>query len=303
MRITNHTWGGTEWDGPPVPAYISDSSRHNTATGEVGFMLSIAPPDLVDATALTAGYPTRIIASDATFLQGQIIGDGGLNLELKQWGYYGGTQLLDTTWVNGKWSFRWYSPYYVNYQIWHKPYDSSVFSLVGCPYREPVMDGIGDYYASMVVPQTPGHYEIRWIYLNDASTIAGQVFQSFTSMSRGIDAMPDYPYPAGDPGYPTTTQSNLSGNPVVVTLPTYEFKNLGETALFTIQINGSVPGPLSYQWRMNDNNIHDSSSKFSGTTTNTLTVSNITMAEAGSFSCVVSNSVVSTKSWLVVDPP
>jgi len=276
---------------------LNDSSRHSSNTGQAGFMFDVAPMDLIDGTAVTI-YGYDRLSGDATFLQGQIIGTGDLDIELKNWIYYGGHQQPDTTWVDGTWMFRWFSPTFLNYSIWHKPYDTTVFSQIGCPLREPVMANTGSYYASMVVPQTPGHYEIHWSYLKDQSSLARGIVESFTSVSRGIDAMPDYPYPAGYV-YSSIPPTDA---PLVNTLPTYEFKNLGETAAFTLQLIGPIPAPITYQWRMNGNNVYDGS-KFAGATTDTLIISNLTMAEAGSFTCVVSSTITSSKSWLVLDPP
>jgi hypothetical protein len=120
-------------------------------------------------------------------------------------------------------------------------------------------------------------------------------------MSRGVDAMRDYPYPAGSPYYyPYSSSYDLGA--LIMTIPVYVYKNLGENALFTLQFNGPVPGPLSYQWRKNNDTLLDSA-RVSGTTTNTLTIYNVTVTDAALYNCVVSNQVVSTAAYLVIDPP
>ena len=279
---------------------LSDSSRHTVDTGRTGFMFDIAPPDYVDATAITAAG-SRFLQGDTTFLQGSIIGQDGLTLELKNWAYYGGYQQPDTTWVNGQWMFRWYSPVYLNYSIWFKPYNSPDATLIGCPFREPVMLDVGNYYASMVVPETPGHYEIRWLYMDDQSSFGSTIVEKFTSVSRGIDPMKDYPYAKGQLPYPTINPI-VPPNPLVETIPDYNYKNLGDTGVFTLKINGPIPTPISYHWEMNGNYINDST-KFSGTLTDTLTIYDLSMVEAGSFDCVISNQITSSKAWMVLDPP
>lgn len=281
-------------------AVLNDNSRYTVDTGRTGFMFDIAPSDSVDSTAL-AFYGVRI-PGDATYLQGQIIGSGDLTLELKNWIYYGGYQQPDTTWVNGVWMFQWYTPYYINYSIFYKPYDSSIFTLYGCPYRDPVQTNTGQYYASMAIPETPGHYEIRWMSTEDQSSLGIITAEAFTSVSRGIDPMADYPYAVGMLPYPTINPDSTP-SPLVVTIPTYEYKNLGETAVFTLQFNGAVPTPITYHWRMNDNNLTDDATKFSGVLTDTLIIYNASMKEAGSFTCLVSSQVLSSKAWLVLDPP
>lgn len=276
-------------------ATLNDSSRHTVNPGRTGFIFDMSPPDYSDATAISAKY-LKTIPGDTTFLQGQILGNEDLILELKKWSYFGGTQLPDSTWIDGTWMFRWFSPSYLSYSI----YDTSDSSVIGFPYRDPVQTNIGNYYASMVVPETPGHYGIRWVYVKDQT--GSIILESFTSVSRGIDAMKDYPYAVGMLPYPTVTPVTVP-IPLVATIPTYEYKNLGETAVFTLQFNGPVPTPIDYHWRMNDNNLVDDATKFSGVLTDTLTVYNVSMAEAGSFTCVVSDQVISSKSWLVIDIP
>ena len=58
-------------------------------------------------------------------------------------------------------------------------------------------------------------------------------------------------------------------------------------AAFTVLANTANP-PLTYQWRMNGTNLF-ASAKFAGATATTLTVSNVTIADYGDYSCAVSD--------------
>jgi len=260
----------------------------------------------IDSThyAPMAGYvvsDSRTLPGDSTFLQGAFLSTGDVTLTLQDWTYFGGHQQPDTTWVDGTWMYRWFQPTYLQYSVWNKSYDTSQWSLVGYKYRDAISTDTGSYYAPMVVPNVPGHYQARWIYIKDESSYAREVVQNFTSVSRGLDVMPDYPYGAGAYPYP---YSDFSGppSPSVTTIPVYEYKNIGDTAVFTLQYNGAIPYPISYKWYINNLAIADGT-KFSGTTTDTLTIYNLTMAEAGFFNCLVSGKIPSTLSYLILDPP
>jgi hypothetical protein len=69
-----------------------------------------------------------------------------------------------------------------------------------------------------------------------------------------------------------------------------------------LQINDPVPVPLTYLWRFNGNNMVDGG-RISGTTTNTLTITPLLLTDGGIYTCVVSDLVVSTWAFLIMDPP
>lgn len=278
---------------------LSDSSRHATHSGNAGFSFSMAPPDYNYITSII--YDSTTVAGDQTFLQQQILGPGDLTLVLQKWGYVGGYQIDATTYAGGRWGSRWFDPDYIKYSIWYLNYDTSQFSLVGYKYREPTEQSVGNFYAPMVVPQPPGHYQIRWLYFNN-DTIGQEVVKSFTALSRGIDGMRDYPYPAGWLPYPYDQTTNYTGS-IATTLPVYEYKNPGDNALFTLQINGPVPAPVTYLWRHYGNNMTDDGTHIIGSRTNTITINNLTLADEGIYTCVVSDVIESSYAYLILDPP
>jgi hypothetical protein len=196
---------------------------------------------------------------------------------------------------------RWFDPSYIKYSIWYLNYDTSQYSLVGYQHRDPIQENVGDYYAPLQVPNTTGHYQIRWLYLKDDSGAYGsEIVKSFTAMSRGIDSMRDYPYLAGTMPYPY--DGTAYGAPLVVTLPVYEYRNPGESALFTLQFNGPVPAPLTYIWRFNGNNMISDGTHIIGADASALIINSLLLSDGGIYTCVVSNSVVSTYAYLIMDP-
>ena len=84
--------------------------------------------------------------------------------------------------------------------------------------------------------------------------------------------------------------------PTITSQPSSRRVNLGDTATFSVGASGSG---LSYRWLFNGNLV-------GGATTATLTLSSVTLAQAGTYQAVVSNSageVRSTAAMLSVDVP
>ncbi len=80
------------------------------------------------------------------------------------------------------------------------------------------------------------------------------------------------------------TESYVSPTPPsVTTQPVSQSVNVGSNATFTVAASGTAP--LTYQWRKGGVNITGNSSA----TTASLTLTSVTLADAGSFDCVVSN--------------
>ncbi len=76
--------------------------------------------------------------------------------------------------------------------------------------------------------------------------------------------------------------------PVITAQPTNQTVLPGAAGTFAVGAVGSQP--FSYRWQQNGVNLTDGG-KFSGTATSTLTVSNVTPAEAATYSVIVSNSL------------
>ena len=85
--------------------------------------------------------------------------------------------------------------------------------------------------------------------------------------------------------------------PTIITQPTNQKVTLGGTAVFSVLAGGT--SPLNYQWRLNTTNIADA-------TNQTLILTNVQYAQAGSYAVMVSNAVgsaFSTNAILTVNPP
>ncbi|MGV3772375.1 MAG: immunoglobulin domain-containing protein [Verrucomicrobiales bacterium] len=113
--------------------------------------------------------------------------------------------------------------------------------------------------------------------VNNADVVAGYTGLRVQDLRGGAKAVP-----AG--ATPT-----ISGQPAARTL------RAGESVTFTVVAAGSEP--LSYQWRLNNQNI-------TGATSPTLTINPVTAANAGSYTVVVTNpsgSITSSAAELVVN--
>lgn len=86
-------------------------------------------------------------------------------------------------------------------------------------------------------------------------------------------------YPPGPGSAPTT--------PIITTQPQSQVVNAHNTAGFSVSATGTIP--LSYQWQFNGTNL-------AGATASTLTVSNVTPGNLGTYAVVVSSPYGSTNS-------
>jgi hypothetical protein len=89
----------------------------------------------------------------------------------------------------------------------------------------------------------------------------------------------------------TLTVNTVTGAPVITTQPASKTVTAGASVSFTVAATGTAP--LSYQWMLNSANI-------SGATTASLTLNNVTTANAGSYTVKVSNSTGSATSAAAV---
>lgn len=83
-------------------------------------------------------------------------------------------------------------------------------------------------------------------------------------------------------------------SPTILTQPASETVNVGGVSTFSVNAAG-VPLP-SYQWQQNGVNISTASNRFSGTTSQTLTISNTQLADAGPYTAIITNGSGSVES-------
>jgi uncharacterized repeat protein (TIGR03803 family) len=104
--------------------------------------------------------------------------------------------------------------------------------------------------------------------------------------------------------YGTTTTGGWNGRgtvfrlaytsvPQIVTQPLNQITSIGGSAAFSVTVTGA--NPLYYQWQRNGTDLVNGAN-VSGSTGRILTLTNITIADAGTYSIVVSNSFGSTPS-------
>ena len=79
----------------------------------------------------------------------------------------------------------------------------------------------------------------------------------------------------------------LIGQPMITTQPATQSVSAGNTAMFTVAAGG---GSLSYQWKLNGSDLTDDG-RISGSNTPNLDISNVSTADVGTYTVVVSNSV------------
>ncbi len=84
------------------------------------------------------------------------------------------------------------------------------------------------------------------------------------------------------------TVGSASTGPVITRQPASARASTGETTTFNVVAAGTLP--LSYQWQFNGTNLVESGD-VRGTTTATLTLSNVVAAQEGDYSVVVSNAI------------
>lgn len=138
----------------------------------------------------------------------------------------------------------------------------------------------------------------------------------------GFGATNAYPggvaYYTGANGAPSSSQNNLLGSrvfvvsmvpgnagvaPVITSQPKSGVWYGGETAIFRCQARGDTN--LVFQWQKDGGNLSDGA-EFSGSSTPTLVISNVTAADAASYAVVVTNasgSVTGDVATLSVTPP
>ncbi len=125
----------------------------------------------------------------------------------------------------------------------------------------------------------PGLQALRWRYVKNSTVNAGQ-----------------------DRGWVDQVQFAPTIPPVITNQPVSQTVDAGSTVSFSVAASGTTP--LSYQWRWNGISLVDGGS-VSGSTTATLKLSNVQLAQAGNYSVVVTNAaatVISSNALLTVIP-
>ncbi len=137
--------------------------------------------------------------------------------------------------------------------------------------------------------QTDTQTTLRWEYHEVLVYGSGQDELRFTSTTAAYND-------AGPLIDDITVVAILDQVPSITSHPADQVVNVGGAATFSVSATGTQP--LSYQWRFNGNSIN-------GATSSSLVLTNVQLADAGTYSVVVFNvagSVTSSNAILQVDP-
>lgn len=147
-----------------------------------------------------------------------------------------------------------------------------------------------------------------WVIFNNAYTTNFTV-NSSSSITVTVPANASTgPIKVIAPGGLATSSSTFtvgsSGNVFITSQPVSVTSNAGTTVNFAAQ--GSGNGTLFYQWNRNSTPLTNGGT-ISGATTTNLTITDVSQANAGSYTCVVTNSTSSATTTVatltVIDPP
>jgi uncharacterized repeat protein (TIGR03803 family) len=86
----------------------------------------------------------------------------------------------------------------------------------------------------------------------------------------------------------------VKSSPIVVLQPANQTALPGATAIFTVAAIGNTP--YTYQWRLDGTNLVNNTTNYLGATTKLLTITNVSPADAGTYSVIVGNFLGSTNS-------
>lgn len=128
---------------------------------------------------------TTTVAGDATFTQDHLLQMNDLTLTLLDSTFINGN-LVDGTYVDSTYTIRWFNPVWLDYSIWK--IDGTSEELTGTHERHALNPRVGIYYANMLAPSDPGHYQIRWRYQKDTELYASEIREPFRVETAGIDA-------------------------------------------------------------------------------------------------------------------
>lgn len=131
-----------------------------------------------------------------------------------------------------------------------------------------------------------GSGQLQYQWKKNGLDLSGQTSASLTINAATAADAGGYSVSVSNSSGAATSQTAtlvVSGStpPAILIQPTNQTANAGAQVTFSVAANGSIP--MSFQWRKNGANL-------SGKTDATLTLNNVSSADAGDYSVVVSNS-------------
>ncbi len=190
--------------------------------------------------------------------------------------------------------------YALNFTDGSYPAAGLVLSSDGNFYGTTEQGGAADY--GTVFRMTPGGVVSTLVEFDGFNDGANPV----TALTEGSDGNLYGTTSAGGPGgHGTIFRLSFSGAPQITAQPVGQTGLTGGSAVFSVAVTGGAP--LSYQWQRSATNLTDHAS-LRGASTRILRLANLTLADAGSYSVIVTNasgSVASSGAVLSVEvsPP
>ncbi len=159
-------------------------------------------------------------------------------------------------------------------------------SITAQPVSQTVMAGSNATFSVVVAGIPPLNYQ--WQF--NGTNLSSAINSALTLVNVQPANAGTYSVTIANVYGPTTsTNVTLTVNtpPLISSQPANQNVATGDTAQFSVTATGTLP--LSYQWLFNGTNLTDVGN-ISGSATANLTVNNATMADAGTYSAIVSNS-------------
>ncbi len=140
-------------------------------------------------------------------------------------------------------------------------------------------------------------WQANGINLTDGGNVAGSATSTLTLDNVSLADVGSYSVMVSN-AVDSISSSNaflkvISSSPIITVQPANQTAILGSQASFAVAAAGNQP--LFYQWQSNGTNLTDAGN-FSGSATTSLTVSNVSSANMGTYSVVVSNALGSVTS-------
>ena len=270
----------------------------------------------VDSTKPWVGYMNWYVNNGGT--QGAFVTGSG-------WGtaaltaYFNGTNNVTIIPNTNCWNAR--DPYWVNTNT--VPYsgakwmEANFYADVGTAFAGQTVTFVGDVLTNSLVDPYVSQAFIKefapgytYVGMTTAPLVAGSPFTVVRSINPGNIAQ--YGFITTGPDADPATIASLgkavvavnNADPSLATL-TSEALVEGQAAKFTIAAQGTAP--LSYQWAFitaTTSNILSNGGRISGAATNSLTITNVALADAGTYTVTVTNShgLASESALLTVVP-
>ncbi len=143
-------------------------------------------------------------------------------------------------------------------------YEGSAVNLTGLATGNPTLAYQWTKNGTNLTGKTTTALALSSVVTNDSGNYALVVTNSYGAVTSSIVAL-----------------AVISGPPLILQQPQSATRFVGTPATFSVTVGGSVP--YSYQWMYNTNTV------LSGATSSSYTISSVQLANAGTYSCIITN--------------